>query len=299
MFRKEAQPFGQARLEVRSGEIHAQIQGLDLSGFKQGLIIGGVEAVGGDVALDQCVGIRQVHDGLDVAGLGQRVRVGGTAQLIVDGAAAAEKSVFPQVTHCHIAEVGEYCVGGVVRPVVGPGELMDEILVIVTAGLLHGEGDGDVLQRLPLGEHPGVGAVFRGNFGGKAAGGGEISHVDGGDQHALAVPQHQRTGIHIGVVGAKGHFIFRPIHGETKQVTIGVAALFHICRVNVQNQVAVLLNFLYAALQNRIGGLLRCRDRQRQAENQRQGQEQGSRLFHTHSSCTIFLDFTGCSACKV
>ncbi|CAN4017887.1 Transcriptional regulator, y4mF family, partial [Dysosmobacter welbionis] len=98
----------------------------------------------------------------------------------------------------HVAEVGEHRVGGVVRPLVGAGQLVDEVLVIVAALLLHGDGDGDALQGLALGELPGVGAVLGGDLGGQAVAGRKVPHVDGGDQHTLAVPQHQRAGVHIG-----------------------------------------------------------------------------------------------------
>ena len=145
VFRQKTQSISQARLEVRGAEVHTQVQRLDLSSFKQGLVIGGVEAVCGDVTLDQRIGVGQIHDGLDAVGLGQCICVSGPAQLVIHGAAAAEECVFSQFSHCYIAEVGKYRVGGIVRPVIGAGELVDEILVVVAAGLLHGEGDGDIL----------------------------------------------------------------------------------------------------------------------------------------------------------
>ncbi|CAN4005519.1 O-acetyl-ADP-ribose deacetylase, partial [Dysosmobacter welbionis] len=126
ILREEAQALRQAGLEVGSGEVHAQVQGLHLPRLVQRLVVGGVEALGGDVALDQLVGIRQVHDRLDAAGLCQVIGIGGAAQLVVHGAAAAEKGVLPQIAHSHVAEVGEHRVGGVVRPLVGAGQLVDE-----------------------------------------------------------------------------------------------------------------------------------------------------------------------------
>ncbi|CAN4030150.1 D-alanine--D-alanine ligase, partial [Dysosmobacter welbionis] len=283
ILREEAQALRQAGLEVGSGEVHAQVQGLHLPRLVQRLVVGGVEALGGDVALDQLVGIRQVHDRLDAAGLCQVIGIGGAAQLVVHGAAAAEKGVLPQIAHSHVAEVGEHRVGGVVRPLVGAGQLVDEVLVIVAALLLHGDGDGDALQGLALGELPGVGAVLGGDLGGQAVAGRKVPHVDGGDQHTLAVPQHQRAGVHIGVVGAQGHVIPSAVDGDGQQVAVCVAAVLQVRRIDVQDDVAILLDLGYAALQ---GGVLRLRSGcgQRQAEHQHQGQEQGQCLLHTHSS---------------
>ena len=283
---KELQALSKAGLEVVGGKINTQIQGLHLPVGKQGLIVGRVKPFRIDIALNQLVGIRQIHHRLDTVCLGQIVGIGRPAQLIVHRAAAAEEGVLAQFAGGNIPEVSKNSIGSVVLPNIGAGELMDEVLVTVALLLVHGDGHSDVLQSAALRELPGVASVLRRHLFRNTIGSGKVPHVDGGNEHTLAVPQDQGASVHIGVVGAKGHLIFPLANSQGHDVTIGVACLLQVCRVNVQHQVAILLDLRNTALKAGIGGLFSV-GRQSQAQSQNQRQQQGSCFFHTNPSLHI------------
>ena len=279
--REEAQAVRKAGLEVRRGEVHAKAQRLHAAGLVQGLIVGGVEALLGEVALDLLGGVGQIQDGADVVFLGERVGVGRAADLVVHRAAAAEQGVFAQRAEGDGPEVGEDLVGGIVAALVGADKLVDQVLIPVAALLLHGDAHGDVLQLPAAGHRPCHRAVLRLVLHGHAVGGGEVAHVDGEDQRPVVVPQDQLAGVHVGIVGAEGCLVFLSVHGDSQHVAVGIAAAGQLFGGDVQHEVAVLLDLGDAAGRGRE---VRSAHGQRQYQGQRQREEHAQGLFHVLSS---------------
>ena len=60
-----------------------------------------------------------------------------SSYLVINGAAAAEKHIFAELSGSDITEVSENLVCSVVRTLVCTGKLVDKVLILVAALFLH------------------------------------------------------------------------------------------------------------------------------------------------------------------
>ena len=216
-------------LEVGGLVVHAHIEGDHIPRLIEALVVGGIKALGGKIALDGLVVVGQVDHGLDPRLLDEVVGIGGPAQLRVHRAAGAVEHALGDVAHGDGTEVGKDLVGGVVAPLVGTGELMGLILAQIPGLLSQREGDG-------IADCHAVGL-------------GKVAHIDGHHQDValLVVPHHVLAGVHVAVGGAEGDLQAAALYGHLQHIPQLEAGVIESLGLDVQVQVAVLLHGGHAA----------------------------------------------------
>ena len=198
--REEPQALGQTLLELRSGEVHAQIQ-IDhlLAG-----VVGISEAL---IGLGLLLTVGEVHDHVHARLLQSGIHIGVAAQLRVDGGGATVQHILAHAGGGDVAEVAELGVGqvGIIGTVIGALQVVHDVLGHVAALLRHLEGDlHGIGHTLPSGPVPRL--ILVGVLLGQLIGLGEVAHVDGHGDVAggltVGVLLHDDgglAGIHIGI----------------------------------------------------------------------------------------------------
>ena len=197
---EEPQALGQTLLELRSGEVHAQIQ-IDhlLAG-----VVGISEAL---IGLGLLLTVGEVHNDVHARLLQRRIHIGVAAQLRVDGGGATVQHILTHAGGGDVAEVAELGIGqvGIIGTVIGALQVVHDVLGHVAALLRHLEGDlHGIGHTLPSGPVPRL--ILIGVLLGQLIGLSKVAHVDGhGDvagRLTVGVLLHDDgglAGIHIGI----------------------------------------------------------------------------------------------------